>query len=120
MFTQTGNFKEFVERLPDFIRTVVHPLDGERFIKTGQKWISIDEFAFGDKGEKLVDHILPIESLTETLIPILESCNMRNLPSIPQINTTKHGHYRQYYTEKEKKIVKKIFEADFEIGKYSF
>lgn len=120
LYKQAPTFQEFVARLPDYIKETVHSLDGERYLKTGQKWISIDEFAFDDDGKQLIEHILPIETISESLPPIMLERGLSLQDDIPKINQTKHDNYRQYYTEKEKRIVQSIFEADFEYGKYTF
>ena len=55
----SSNFHEFVVGLPGFMKNVVY---AGGHLKAGQKGMSLSEFAYSSDGEKLIDHILPIET----------------------------------------------------------
>lgn len=116
LYSKTKSFDEFVIMLPNFLNKVVYA-GGHK--KAGQNGISISEFGFSEQGEKLIEHILPIEKIDDSLPFIIEGMGLPNL-KVPSVNATKHDTYKEFYNQTTQSIVADIFTKDIEIGNYSF
>jgi hypothetical protein len=116
LYLKTNSFDRFVEALPDFLNEVVY---AGGHLKAGQRGISISEFGFSQGGDRLINHIIPIEQIDKKLPEIL---NELGLPAIevPRVNGTVRGTYHEYYTNVTQEIVSEIFREDIELGKYFF
>jgi hypothetical protein len=65
--------------------------------------------------------ILRFENLQEEFRGMLEEYNIQHIkPDIPHKNSTKHSHYKDYYTPETKKIIANVFEEDIDTFKYTF
>ena len=65
--------------------------------------------------------ILRFESLQEEFRGMLKEHNIQHInPNIPHKNSTKHSHYKDYYTPETKKIIANVFEEDIDTLKYTF
>jgi hypothetical protein len=52
---------------------------------------------------------------------MLEEYNIQHIsPDIPHKNSTKHSHYKDYYTPETKKIIANVFEEDIDTFKYTY
>ena len=47
-------------------------------------------------------------------------CRFTGLPMPGQVNTTPHTHYREYYDEELVEEIRLLYQADIELGDYSF
>jgi len=65
--------------------------------------------------------ILRFENLQEEFRGMLEEYNIQHISAdIPHKNSTKHSHYKDYYTPETKKIIANVFEEDIDTLKYTF
>ena len=65
--------------------------------------------------------ILRFENLQEEFRDMLEEYNIQHIsPDIPHKNSTKHSHYKDYYTPETKKIIANVFEEDIDTFKYTY
>lgn len=65
--------------------------------------------------------ILRFENLQEEFRDMLQEYNIRHIsPDIPHKNSTKHSHYKDYYTPETKKIISNVFEDDVDTFKYIY
>lgn len=65
-----------------------------------------------------VDYILKCESLTDDFKVIQEILNCH--APLPYINTSEHDDYRTYFNSIQKETIRKTFEKDIDLFKYSF
>ena len=73
------------------------------------------------KGRHPPKVILRFENLQEEFCDMLQEYNIRHIsPEIPHKNSTKHSHYKDYYTPETKKIISDIFEEDVDTFKYTY
>jgi hypothetical protein len=98
-------------------------------IVTFEEWISnfklerftLNHFAYSKKGEPLVDHIIKLETLKDSIIDISREIGINfDDQSIPYKNVTTHPDYRDMYSRKTMDIVGDVFESDIEAGGYRF
>jgi hypothetical protein len=116
-YSKSNNFDDFVNFLPDFLNKVVY---AGGHLRAGQRGISIKEFGYSVEGEQLINYILPIEKIADSLPDILLNLGLPLL-QVPKVNITEHKPWKQYYKdESQQKIVSNIFEKDIEIGNYTF
>lgn len=116
LYSKASSFEEFVTMLPKFLDKNVYS-GGHK--KAGQRGISIAEFAYSIDGEKLIDNILPIETIDDSLPSLVERLGLPNL-QVPTVNATKHESHRDYFNAETRAIIANIFSKDIEIGDYSF
>lgn len=65
--------------------------------------------------------ILRFENLQNEFAAMLKDYNIHHInPEIPRLNSTKHSHYKDYYTPETKKIIANVFEEDIDVLKYTF
>jgi hypothetical protein len=65
--------------------------------------------------------ILRFENLQEEFRGMLEEYDIQHIkPDIPHKNSTKHSHYKDYYTPETKKIIANVFEEDIDTFKYTY
>lgn len=119
-FLKRTSFPNFVHGLQDFLDTKVYHEGGGHRI-AGQTGIGIEHFAYSEIGEKLVTHILPIETISQTLPTILQAMGLPSL-KIPKINNTERNNYHEYYVRGDgcEDIIANLFSEDIRIGTYEF
>lgn len=86
--------------------------DNKRMFMPQMEWIS------DEQGNILVDFIARYENIDKDFNTICK--NLRVNLDLPHLNSTKHEHYRTYYTEETKKIVHEEFKKDILKFNYSF
>lgn len=64
-----------------------------------------------------VNHIMRYESLQEDFNLVCDNINISRY-TLPKYNTSNHLNFAVYYGEKEKDIVRRLFEKDFERFEY--
>ena len=65
--------------------------------------------------------ILRFENLQKEFRGMLEEYSIQHIsPDIPHKNSTKHSHYKDYYTPETKKIIANVFEEDIDTFKYTY
>jgi len=68
-----------------------------------------------------VAEILKFENLSEDFSNMIKTHKIKGISThLPHINRTDHKNYRDYFSERTKKIVQYVFEEDCEAFKYSF
>ncbi len=72
------------------------------------------------QGNLLVDQVLFFEDLDNGFAGLLEKLDLPRTESLPRVNTSKRGGYRDYYTAERKAIVDKLYEKDFARFGYDF
>ena len=115
-YSKNNDFHSFISNLPDFLTKVVY---SGVHLRAGQRGIDISEFAYSTDREQLVDHILPIETIENSLPEVLGQVGLPKMKFL-KVNCTKHEPYQNYYDESLKGIVAEIFENDIDLGGYSF
>ena len=84
----------------------------------------LEKFCCDEKGNLLVNQIIPIEKIDQELpllldrlgIPLTKSKN----DSIQHVNMTQYNPRQEYYDEETKSIVAEIFREDIRFGAYTF
>ncbi len=75
-------------------------------------------FLVGEEGEVIVDFVGRFERLAEDFGKVCERIGVE--ASLPMANKSKHDHYRDYYNEKTKNRVSRVFAKDIELFGYEF
>ena len=90
-------------------------------MKERSKLYSIDEFAYDEDGNCLLDYIIKLEDLDYQLPKILD---IIGVPSrhIVKVNMAKkrRNHYSNYYNSETIQIVADIHKEDIRISNYTF
>jgi hypothetical protein len=76
-------------------------------------------FLFSSEGKQLVSYIGRFETLPEDLDNIGDKIGI-SFASLGHLNTTQHGHYRDYYDPRTEQIVRRLFAPDIEHFGYAF
>lgn len=85
---------------------------------TGSARKSMVRFVSDENGNIMVDFIGRFENLEEDFETM---CNMIGIEAVlPHLNRTKHTHYREYYTDETREIVRQRFAKDIEMFCYQF
>ena len=72
-----------------------------------------------DNSGKLVSFVGKFERLEADIHYVFQKLGKWDV-EIPHINSTEHGHYRDYYTHKTRRIVETRFAADIRLFDYRF
>ena len=102
-----GNFSKFIkeEMRAEKVLTQLHFIPQYEWIYDGE--------------DKLVDTILKFEDLEHGIKKLFSKASGREVV-LPRINTTDHRHYREYYDDDAKEIVKNAYRKDVELFNYIF
>lgn len=73
-----------------------------------------------NEGKVLVDYIGKMENLNEDFEKIIKIIGIHSIKCVPKINTSKHKHYKEYYTDHSKKLIADTFKEDIETFGYDF
>jgi len=76
-------------------------------------------WVYDDKDKLMVDFIGKMENFEDIIKNVNLSTGL-NLPVPPKRNTSYHVPYTQFYNDKTKKIVSKLYEKDIDTFKYTF
>jgi hypothetical protein len=76
------------------------------------------EFVLDESGEPLVDFVGRYESLAEDFDTVCGRIGIK--PSLPHVNRSAHGDFRDYYTPATKALVEEVYRADIELFGYQF
>ena len=76
-------------------------------------------FLFSGAGEQLVSYIGRFEKLPQDLDYIGDKIGV-SFTCVRHLNTTQHGHYRDYYDPRTADIVRRLFAPDIECFGYAF
>ncbi len=106
----TGTFKRFVLELPEYVERLYR----EEHAPTGMTNMSIDQFA-----DETV-RVFRLEDISVELPPYLAELGLPDVGPMPHINQTEHDDYRRYYDPESRKTVRRLMEADIEVGRYRF
>lgn len=111
--SNSGYFKKPVsfEQFIDDARSLTLP----KGILTTELPVPISQKYWIDSG---VDLIMKQETL-ETDFKIIQEMFNTNDP-LPNLSTTEHSDYRQYYNDKYRKLVEKEYEEEIDLFKYTF
>ena len=105
------SFSEFVERIKFASDTCIHPLKMESQLE----WFTDHD------GNVLADYIYKLEEFDNAIDIIREETNgLINLKSFTRNKVNEPYKYRDVYSDKDKKIIAKLFEKDIDFFKYSF
>ena len=74
---------------------------------------------FDDSDKCLVDYIGRLEEFNEGMKDI-NTLSGYNLITPPKRNSSSHRHYSEYYNDKTKNIVSRLYERDIDTFKYTF
>ena len=77
-------------------------------------------FITDEKGRLLVDYIGRLESLSEDILYVSKRLWLSDIMLPHLMTSSNHKHYREYYTETTKQIVRRRFEKDIEMFGYEF
>jgi hypothetical protein len=106
-FTQKPSFDSFCNILNE-------RKDDKYFIATNKQIEWLD-------GKCKPEVILRFENLQKEFAEMLKEYGISHIsPILPHVNSTKHSHYKDYYTPETKKIIANIFEEDIDTLKYTF
>jgi hypothetical protein len=77
------------------------------------------DFIYDDNNNILVDYVGRFENLQEDFNEI---CLRLEIPvvDLPKANSSKHKHYKEYYNDFTKKLVRDAFKEDIELLHYDF
>jgi hypothetical protein len=89
------------------------------FCREDPDMFRISNFCYDKDRNCLVDHILKIETIHDTLPPILKKVGI-GVSRIPHENISRHKPYWEYYDAESRAIVEKYFGEDIKIGNYEF
>ena len=103
------SFKEFCEILSD------------KYDNKDKNFIAIHPQSDWLEGAFKPNFILKFERLNKDFAKMLNECGVKHInPSLPKDNSSKRGHYRDYFDHQSRKITEKIFEKDFDKFKYKY
>lgn len=107
-------FEQFVESLPERLDTP--PTDVHN-----NHYKPLSYFIPKSGGRFYLDFIGKIENFSNDFAALLHICNIHiNVDSLLTVNTSKHRHYRDYYTAHTREIAERIYGEDIELGQYTF
>jgi hypothetical protein len=78
------------------------------------KWIS------DEKENILIDFVGKFENLTKSWERIYKEMSIEGNIALPHENLSVHGSYKDYYSNKTKRIVRRIYKNDIKIFDYTF
>lgn len=95
---------------------------------TGEGLLSFDEYVIRhNRLRKLhirkfapTARLFKIEEISSLAEFVGELMNKETLPPIQHLNTTEHKHYSEYYNDKTRDLVGRIFNSDIILGNYKF
>ncbi len=76
------------------------------------------DFTHSKNGEKLVDFIARFENLDEDFNEICSIIGVK--ASLPHVNRSKRAHYREFYSDDTRELVRESFKSDIELFEYEF
>lgn len=82
-------------------------------------FFTLNNFIFDQNGGSLVDYIVKVENFKKELKVAFAEIGIPLL-WIRKRNTSKHKHYKLYYSQETKKIIEREFQYDIEVGEYVF
>ena len=118
--SSTGNFRPYMmkdtKNFSDFLNKQNIIIDGSE-----KKSITFNQLDYlSDKdGNVVMDYIGRFENLKYDLNEIAKKIGVNEL-SIPHVNKTNHGHYREYYNDEDREKVAQMYKRDIEYFGYKF
>lgn len=88
--------------------------------KNRRKPINQTSWLIGNNGECLVDRIMFFENIANDVSELRSFLGLDTMGDFPHYNATSRGHYRDYYDDKLKRRVERLYEADFDYFGYTF
>lgn len=77
------------------------------------------DFICSESGEKLVDYIARFENINEEFQVICKKIGVQ-AKRLPHLNISNTTHYREYYTDETRELVRVFFKPDIELFGYEF
>jgi hypothetical protein len=81
---------------------------------------SLASYVTDESGTRLVHAVLRMEDLDHDLIPLLRAHGIPVEGSVPHINKSKRGQYRDYFAPDSRDLVARLYRDDIEEFGYSF
>jgi len=92
-----------------------------KYEEQDKNFIAIHDQSSWLEGMFTPNFVLRFESLKTDFSGMLEDCNINHIvPNLPHDNSSKRGHYHDYFDFKSKRTVEKIFERDIDMFKYKY
>ncbi|NBC02769.1 MAG: sulfotransferase family 2 domain-containing protein [Bacteroidetes bacterium] len=100
---RTKSFKDFDEYIKD---------------RCQKSYATQKKFIYSKNGEKLVDYIARFENLEQDFLKI---CSIIGIQAeLPHINKLNNTHYREYYTDETRELVRHSHKTDIDLFEYEF
>lgn len=77
------------------------------------------DFIYSVSGDKLVDYIARFEKLEEDFDKICSIIGIKGR-KLPHVNISNSVHYREYYTNETRELIRKHYRKDIELFGYEF
>lgn len=105
-----GSFEEFIYNCVD----TIDDSDGKKSFLYNQL-----DYITDSKGELAVDYIGRFENLVQDSCAVLNNLGIKGA-SLPHKNSSKHRHYRTYYSDQTRDLVAERYARDIEYFGYEF
>jgi hypothetical protein len=81
---------------------------------------SLGSYVSDESGNRLVQAVLRMEDLNRELMPLLRDRGIPVEGSVPHINKSKRGQYRDYFDPDSRDLVRRLYREDIEEFRYSY
>jgi hypothetical protein len=92
-----------------------------KYEQQDKKFIAIHDQSSWLEGMFSPNFVLRFENLKEDFEKMLNECGIKHIsPKLPHENSSKRGHYHDYFDFKSRRTIEKIFERDIDTFKYKY
>lgn len=116
--------QEKIRRFPDvWLTEGEYRHDFERFVLEGTialKKVGRPQLVTLSAGDRQVDFIGRLESFDQDVAVVRERLGLAPVDAAPHVNRTRHGDYREFYTDETREHVAEVFAVDIEAFGYTF
>lgn len=77
------------------------------------------DFIYSKSGKKLVDYIARFENIDNEFEVICQQIGIK-IKKLPHLNISNMTHYRDYYSDETRELIRQTYQADIELFDYEF